>query len=91
MPRLSLLLVCLLAPLAHAQEHATELAYSLGVRLGERLREEVPDLELQALLDGLRQAYRNQPLQLDAARIDTLLAEHEAQLAVAPEKAERAI
>ncbi|MCY1522480.1 Peptidyl-prolyl cis-trans isomerase Mip [compost metagenome] len=91
MPRVSLLLLCLLAPLTQAQDQPKDLAYSLGVRLGERLREEVPDLELQALLDGLRQAYRNEPLQLDAARIESVLAEHEAQLAAAPEKTERAI
>jgi FKBP-type peptidyl-prolyl cis-trans isomerase FklB len=62
----------------------------LGVKLGERLRDEVPDLELQALLDGLRQAYRNEPLAVDAKRIESLLAEHEAQLANAPERVEKA-
>lgn len=91
MPRLSILLFCLLAPLAQAEEHAHDLAYSLGVRLGERLRDEVPDLQLQALLDGLQQAYRNEPLALDAQRIESLLAEHEAKLASAPEKIEKAI
>ena len=54
MLRVTLLLLCLLAPFAQAHEHAHDLAYSLGVKLGERLRDEVPDLELQALLDGLR-------------------------------------
>lgn len=91
MPRLPILLFCLLAPLAQAEEHAHDLAYSLGVRLGERLRDEVPNLELQALLDGLQQAYRNEPLALDARRIESLLAEHEARLASAPEKVEKAI
>ncbi|TIH10768.1 FKBP-type peptidyl-prolyl cis-trans isomerase [Pseudomonas leptonychotis] len=90
MLRVTLLLLCLLAPFAQAHEHAHDLAYSLGVKLGERLRDEVPDLELQALLDGLRQAYRNEPLTLDAARIESLLAEHEAQLANAPERIEKA-
>ncbi|MDX1296965.1 MAG: FKBP-type peptidyl-prolyl cis-trans isomerase [Pseudomonas sp.] len=90
MPRFTLLILCLLAPFAQAQEHAHDLAYSLGVKLGERLRDEVPDLELQALLDGLRQAYHNQPLALDATRIENLLAEHEAQLIDAPERIEKA-
>jgi FKBP-type peptidyl-prolyl cis-trans isomerase FklB len=90
MPRFALLLLCLLAPLIQAQEHSHDLAYSLGVKLGERLRDEVPELELQALLDGLRQAYRNEPLALDAKRIESLLAEHEAQLANAPERIEKA-
>ncbi len=89
MPRLVLLL-CLLAPLAQATDHAHDLAYSLGVRLGERLREEVPDLQLQALLEGLGQAYRNEPLKLDNTRIDNLLAEHEALLDGAPERHEKA-
>ncbi|MFP6848220.1 MAG: FKBP-type peptidyl-prolyl cis-trans isomerase [Pseudomonas sp.] len=90
MPRFSLLLICLLAPLAHADNHSHDLAYSLGVKLGERLRDEVPDLELQALLDGLRQAYRNEPLTLDVKRIEKLLAEHEAHLAQVPERIEKA-
>lgn len=90
MPRFTLLLLLLLAPLVQAQEHAHDLAYSLGVKLGDRLRDEVPDLELQALLDGLRQAYRNEPLLLDAERIESLLAEHETQLANAPDRVEKA-
>lgn len=90
MPRFALLLLCLLAPLSHAHEHSHDLAYSLGVKLGERLRDEVQDLELQALLDGLRQAYHNEPLALDAKRIESLLAEHEAQLENAPELIEKA-
>ena len=59
MPR-RLLLLCLLAPSLWAADTTEEhdLAYSLGARLGERLRAEVPDLQLDALLDGLRQAYR---------------------------------
>ena len=91
MPRITLLLLCLLAPLAQAQEDSQDLAYSLGVRLGERLREEVPQLHLQALLDGLRQAYRDEPLALDGERIDSLLAAHEAQLADVPALRERAM
>ena len=57
MSRFTLLLICLLTPWAQANNHDHDLAYSLGVKLGERLRDEVPDLQLQALLDGLRQAY----------------------------------
>lgn len=90
MPRFTLLLLCLLAPLSQADEHAHDLAYSLGVKLGERLRDEVPDLELQALLNGLRQAYRSEPLAVDAKRIESLLAEHEEQLANAPQRIEKA-
>src|SRR5690606_25266525 len=54
-----------------------ELAYSLGARLGERLREEMPGMPLQALLDGLREAYRDEPLRLPEGRIEALLDEHE--------------
>jgi FKBP-type peptidyl-prolyl cis-trans isomerase len=83
MPRL-LLMLCLLAPLALAedqdQDHDHDLAYSLGVRLGERLRDEVPQLQLPALLEGLRQAYQNEPLHLQPERIESLLAEHEASV-----------
>lgn len=91
MSRRLLLLLCLLAPLVQAADDERDLAYSLGARLGERLRKEVPDLQLQALLDGLRQAYRGEPLALEAARIERLLAEHEARLAESPPGAERAI
>ncbi len=85
MPR-RLLLLCLLAPSLWAADTTEEhdLAYSLGARLGERLRAEVPDLQLDALLDGLRQAYRGQPLSVDSARIEQLLNEHEQRLANAP-------
>ncbi|RJG12969.1 FKBP-type peptidyl-prolyl cis-trans isomerase [Pseudomonas cavernicola] len=91
MPRCLVLLFCLFTLLAHASENQRDLAYSLGVRLGERLREEVPDLQLQALLDGLRQAYRSEPLRLEEKRIEQILAEHEAQQADSPASAERAI
>lgn len=90
MPRLPLLMLCLLAPVAHTDDHTHDLSYSLGVKLGERLRDEVPQLELPALLDGLRQAYRNEPLALEAERIEQLLAEHDAQLADAPQQLEHA-
>ncbi|MDO9322419.1 MAG: FKBP-type peptidyl-prolyl cis-trans isomerase [Pseudomonas sp.] len=77
--------------MAASPESDHDLAYSLGVRLGERLRAEVPDLQLQALLDGLRQAYRGEPLALKSARIEQLLAEHEERLAATPNNAEPAI
>ncbi|MGH8449648.1 FKBP-type peptidyl-prolyl cis-trans isomerase [Pseudomonas sp.] len=56
-----------------------DLAYSLGASLGERLRQEVPDLQIQALVDGLKQAYQGKPLALDNERIEQILAQHEAQ------------
>lgn len=56
-----------------------DLAYSLGASLGERLRQEVPNLQIQALIDGLKQAYQGKPLALDDARIEQILAQHEAQ------------
>ena len=86
MPHRLLLLLCLLAPPLMAADASEEqdLAYSLGARLGERLRDEVPDLQLEALLDGLRQAYRGQPLSVDSARIEQLLNEHEQRLADSP-------
>ncbi len=55
-----------------------DLAYSLGASLGERLRQEVPDLQIQALIDGLKQSYQGKPLALDNARIEQILAQHEA-------------
>lgn len=54
-----------------------DLAYSLGANLGERLRSEVPDLQLDALLEGLRQAYQNKPLALSKERMTAVLTEHE--------------
>ncbi len=87
---LFLVFFLLIAPL-HAEENQHDLAYSLGVKLGQRLREEVPDLQLQALLDGLRQAYRGEPLQLDAKRMEQLLADHEAKLAAAPVEDQQAV
>ena len=62
-----------------ASKDSHDLAYSLGASLGERLRQEVPDLQIQALLDGLKQAYQGKPLALDNARIEQLLAQHETQ------------
>ncbi|AYC34781.1 FKBP-type peptidyl-prolyl cis-trans isomerase [Pseudomonas cavernae] len=84
MSRHFFLCFCLFAPLLHASEQQQDLAYSLGARLGERLQQEVPDLPLESLLEGLRQAYRGEPLRLEDQRIEQLLAEHAARLAAAP-------
>lgn len=73
------------APSKTAEQDPHDLAYSLGASLGERLRQEVPDLQVQALLDGLKQAYQGKPLALDNARIEQILALHEAQTAAAAE------
>ncbi len=56
-----------------------DLAYSLGASLGERLRQEMPGLQVEALIDGLKQAYQGKPLALDDTRIEQILAQHEAQ------------
>lgn len=63
----------------NTEQNQHDLAYSLGASLGERLRQEVPDLQIQALIDGLKQAYQGKPLALDNARIEQILAQHEAQ------------
>lgn len=67
------------SPAKNRDQHQHDLAYSLGASLGERLRQEVPDLQIQALIDGLKQAYQGKPLALDNARIEQILAQHEAQ------------
>jgi FKBP-type peptidyl-prolyl cis-trans isomerase len=91
MPRLPLLVLCLLATCAHAQNDSDDLAYSLGVRMGERLREDAPDLQLQAVSDGLRHAYHGMPLQVEDKRIESLLRAHDAHLALAPQRIAQAI
>ncbi|MGL4316064.1 MAG: FKBP-type peptidyl-prolyl cis-trans isomerase [Pseudomonas sp.] len=80
MLRCSLLLLCLFSSPLFAASQEEDMAYSMGVRLGERLRSEVPDLQLQALLEGLRQAYGNEPLRLQPGQIDRLLEQHEEQM-----------
>lgn len=88
MSRHLFLVLGLAISMAHAGEQSPaktpaqdqhDLAYSLGASLGERLRQEVPDLQIQALIDGLKQAYQGKPLALDNTRIEQLLAQHEAQ------------
>ncbi len=83
MSRYLLMSLFLLLPLAQAAETAApasdhDLAYSLGVSLGQRLRQEVPDLQLQALIDGLQQAYQGKPLALKDERIEQILRDHDA-------------
>lgn len=87
MSRYLFLSLCVFFSVAQAAEKNTEneahdLAYSLGASLGERLRQEVPDLQLQALVEGLQQAYRGKPLALKDEQIEQILAEHEAQVAL---------
>jgi peptidylprolyl isomerase/FKBP-type peptidyl-prolyl cis-trans isomerase FklB len=89
MSRYLFLSLCVFFSVAHAEEKtaandAHDLAYSLGASLGERLRQEVPDLQLQALVDGLQQAYQGKPLALKDAQIEQILADHEAQIALQP-------
>ena len=84
MPRYLILGLCLMAPFALANPDAApandhDLAYSLGASLGERLRQDMPGLQLDALVEGLRQAYLGQPLKLDDARMQAILQAHDAQ------------
>ncbi|MFV3381946.1 MULTISPECIES: FKBP-type peptidyl-prolyl cis-trans isomerase [Pseudomonas] len=92
MPRYLILGLCLATPLAWANPEASpskhDLAYSLGASLGERLRDEVPGLELDALVEGLRQAYQGQPLKLDKPRMQAILQQHEEQASAAAEQAQ---
>jgi peptidylprolyl isomerase/FKBP-type peptidyl-prolyl cis-trans isomerase FklB len=89
MSRYLFLSLCVFFSVAQAAEKSTEndardLAYSLGASLGERLRQEVPDLQLQALVEGLQQAYQGKPLALTDEQVEQILAEHEAQVAERP-------
>jgi len=88
MPRLLVLGLCLVAPFALANADDHDLAYSLGASLGERLRTEMPGLQLDALVEGLRQSYQGQPLKLDKARMQAVLQQHEAQADSTAEQAE---
>ena len=87
MSRYLFLSLCVFFSVAQAAEKTAandthDLAYSLGASLGERLRQEVPDLQLQALLEGLQQAYQGKPLALKDERIEQILAEHESRVAM---------
>lgn len=84
MPRYLFLSLLCLAPWAHAApppspDTAHDLAYSLGASLGERLRQEMPDLQIKALIEGLRTAYQGKPLALSDERIEQILTQHQAQ------------
>lgn len=89
MSRYLFLSLCVVFSAVQAADKSTEndahdLAYSLGASLGERLRQEVPDLQLQALVEGLQHAYQGKPLALKDARIEQILTEHEARVALQP-------
>ncbi|MGE7990736.1 FKBP-type peptidyl-prolyl cis-trans isomerase [Pseudomonas sp. NPDC089554] len=93
MPRYLIFGLCLLAPHAFAATDTTpandqDLAYSLGASLGERLRQEMPGLQLEALVEGLRQAYQGQPLRIDKTRMQAILAQHEEQANAAAQQAQ---
>lgn len=84
MSRSLLLPLLCLASWAHAASSPSlqashDLAYSLGASLGERLRDEVPELQIQALIEGLRTAYQGKPLALSDERIEQILIAHQAQ------------
>lgn len=88
MHRLSILLLSALAFSAVAATPTSppndqDLAYSLGASLGERLRQEMPDLQLDALVEGLRQAYQGQPPRIEKSRMQAILQQHEEQAAAA--------
>lgn len=80
---LSLLPVSWACSQAHAAQvtpqGAHDLAYSVGASLGERLRHDAPGLQLDALVKGLQQAYRQEPLALSDERMGQLLAQYQAQ------------
>ncbi|MDF2488742.1 MAG: peptidylprolyl isomerase FKBP-type [Pseudomonas sp.] len=85
--------LALAAPLAMAEDQPMpanehDLSYSVGASLGERLREEVPGLELDALVEGLREAYRQAPLKIDAARRQAILRQHDEQASAAATQAQ---
>ncbi|MGC5699306.1 FKBP-type peptidyl-prolyl cis-trans isomerase [Pseudomonas sp. NFXW11] len=85
MSRYLFLSLSLCLPLAQAAAEAPsndahDLAYSLGASLGERLRDEVPELQIQALVEGLKAAYQGQPLALKNERMEQILAQHDAQV-----------
>ncbi len=48
------------SPSKTADREQHDLAYSLGASLGERLRQEVPDLQIQALIQGLQSSLSRQ-------------------------------
>ena len=79
MHRLALLCLLVTPLMVSAAPPKDELAYSLGVQLGERLHQEVPDIAIGDLLEGLRQSYRGEPLALPQERMATVLGAHDQQ------------
>ncbi|WP_371232461.1 FKBP-type peptidyl-prolyl cis-trans isomerase [Pseudomonas sp. QE6] len=77
MHRLALLCLLVTPLMVSAAPPKDELAYSLGVQLGERLHQEVPDIAIGDLLEGLRQSYRGEPLALPQERMATVLSAHD--------------
>lgn len=93
MPRYLILGLCLVTPLSLANAETapandSDLAYSLGASLGERLRQEVPGLQLDALVEGLRQAYQGEPPRIAKSRMQAILEQHETQANAAAEQAQ---
>ncbi|MBA1189042.1 FKBP-type peptidyl-prolyl cis-trans isomerase [Pseudomonas entomophila] len=76
--------VCLAAP-AEPGTRTDDLSYGVGVSLGQRLHAEVPDLQLDTLIEGLRQGYQGKPLRLEQSRIDAILQQHDEAMAIAAE------
>lgn len=89
MLRPMLFAVSLFAPVTFAQDAAApnnqDLSYSVGASLGERLRQDMPELDIQTLVQGLQQSYKQQPLALSQERIQQVLADHDAQTSEATE------
>lgn len=77
------LTLCLGSSLAMAQDapgpSSHDLSYSVGASLGERLRQDMPGLDLDTLVQALRQSYNQQPLALSEERMRQVLAEHDGQ------------
>lgn len=93
MPRSLIFGLCLVPALClantdNAPATDSDLAYSLGASLGERLRQEVPGLQLEALVEGLRQAYQGEPPRIAKSRMQAILAQHEEQANAAAEQAQ---
>lgn len=93
MPRSLIFGLCLVPALCLAAAESpptndNDLAYSLGASLGERLRQEVPGLQLDALVEGLRQAYQGEPPRIAKSRMQAILQQHEEQANAAAEQAQ---
>jgi len=90
MSRYLMFALCLVAPLSQAAEQTaseTDLSYSIGASLGERLRQEVPGLQLDALVEGLRQSYQGLPPRIDKSRMEAILQQHDEQTSAANQQA----